>query len=821
MRVMRTANRPLTAHLGLTRCVLALIVAACGGQAVEESTSDLGADAASQDAPIVTTPTDSAPRDGASSNADVTLDVSVPAPDAGPHDAERPPPQPDASSPPMLTLQALAPRSCDVTLRFAAPQGTRAVLVAGDFTGWGNAPLAMVGPDAEGVFSRTLGPDDGLAPGATHAYKLIVDGQWQLDPSQRRQKFDGACINSAFQVPDCASRPLLEGVRLEATAQGQLTAEVGLRAAVQGTQRGSARFSLDGRWLPAEWSEARSTYRVTAQGLEPGRHTLRVTAEDEDGRIATPLTLPFWVEARPFDWRSATLYMALIDRFADGETANNRPASAADRLPRANDWHGGDLQGLRAALDAGYFDTLGVNAIWLSPVNAQSDRVHGGRDDPNQRFTAYHGYWPVSARRVEPRFGGDEALRDFVRAAHGRGVRVLLDLVNNQVHEDHEYVAAQPDWFRRGCVCGIDAGCGWSERPLDCLFAPYLPDINWRVPEAEAQFIADAESWVEDFEVDGFRIDAVKHVETTAVYNLRHRLDARFATPGAARIAMFGETAVGEGDRFDDGCGVRYDDGYAWVSAYAGATALDGQFDFPTHHRMQWGLLTGTLGFDAFETIVQDAERRYADDAVHVRFLGSHDTNRMATRAARDPAADCRWPASGVCEHLPGTVDDPQVYARLARAFAALYTLPGMPLLYMGDEVAQPGGGDPDNRRDMLFAAPLEAVRIGLTRPNVAQSTLLEHVSALGRARRDARAIGVGERRTLIAEPDVLVVEWTSAEAAALLVINQANQAQSREIASVGWPQAAAALAGAGTLEPVAAGARVSVPAGGFALWTR
>jgi len=829
MTAMRTRTRSLKVTFALAPWTLACLAVACQSQDHEPSAANRPADSAPQDTLVVSS--DAAPTDAERIAADAVSDARPESDaraesdalasgvDASLSDAELPV-LPDAAPAP-LELQTLAPRSCDLTLRFAAAPGTRSVLLAGDFTGWADAPLTMVGPDPQGQFSLTLSPADGLAPGATHAYKLIVDGEWRLDPGQTRQKFDGACVNSAFQMPDCAARPLLEGTRLEATPQGDLTAEVALRAAVQGAQRGAARFAIDGQRVAAEWSEARSAYLVTARGLDAGRYTLRVTAEDEDGRVATSLTLPFWVEARPFDWRSATLYMALIDRFADGDPSNNRPAPAADRLPRANDWHGGDLQGLRAALDAGYFDALGVNALWLSPVNTQSDRVHGGRDDPNQRFTAYHGYWPVSGRRVEPRFGGDAALRDFVRAAHRRGVRVLLDLVNNQVHEDHEYVAPHADWFRRGCVCGIDAGCGWSERPLDCLFAPYLPDINWRVPEAEAQFIADAEAWLEDFEVDGFRIDAVKHVETTAIYNLRDRLEARFGAPGAARVAMFGETAVGEGDRFDDGCGVRYDDGYAWVSAYAGATALDGQFDFPTHHRMQWGLLTGTLGFDAFEAIVQDAERRYADDAVHVRFLGSHDTNRMATRAARDPAADCRWPSAGVCEHLPGVVDDPAVYARLARAFAALYSLPGIPLLYMGDEVAQPGGGDPDNRRDMLVGAGLDGVRIGVTRPNAAQTRLLEQVGALGRARRDARAIGIGVRRALVAEADVLVVEWSAADAAALLVINQSAQPLTREVASAGWARGDAIAAGEGVLAPTEGGVRVSLPAGGFALWTR
>ena len=82
-------------------------------------------------------------------------------------------------------------------------------------------------------------------------------------------------------------------------------------------------------------------------------------------------------------------------------------------------------------------------------------------------------------------------------------------------------MAPHPDWFRSDCVCAIDPGCGWSERPLDCLFAPYLPDINWRVRDAERQFVADAVYWVAEYGVDGYRIDAVKHVERTFLQALR------------------------------------------------------------------------------------------------------------------------------------------------------------------------------------------------------------------------------------------------------------------------------------------------------------
>lgn len=711
-----------------------------------------------------------------------------------------------------IGFQATETRSCDVTLRAVLP-GAGRVQVAGEFTGWGDAPRDMAAGAGDGVFTLTLGPDDGLSPGATYAYKLIVDGEWRLDPAQSRQKFDGNCVNSAFELPACADAP-----EVAVTAIGN-TFEAIPRAAAGGSRELTLVFTLDGfPWSP--FCQL-GTCEADLSDLAPGRHVVTAQATDADGRTSTPLTVPFWVEAPgalPFEWRDATLYMFMIDRFANGDRGNDAPVRGDTPYP--NDWHGGDLQGAMRVLESGYFERLGINAIWLSPINEQAENAYPGRDVA-QTFTGYHGYWPVRGRAVEPRFGGDAALRAFVDEAHRRGIRVLLDLINNQIHQDHEYYRDHPDWFRTGCVCGTDPGCGWSERPLDCLFAPYLPDINWRVPGAERQFIDDALYWIETYGVDGFRVDAVKHVETNAIYNLRAAMDARFggAVPGAARLVMLGETAVGEGDRFDDGCGVRYGDGYAWISAYAGRNALDGQFDFPSHHRMQWGLMTDELGYDALEDIIRDLETRYPADATHVRFLGSHDSNRMATRAARDRAGDCRYMSGPPCDVMPGVPRDPAVFARLKRAFTVLYTLPGIPLLYAGDEVAMPGGNDPDNRRDMLFGPDLADIALSVLTPTAEQRDLGVFVERLGQARAALPALRRGRRQALVAEPTLFVVDFRTDDGRrALVVVNRGGDVVNR-VLDAPADVATVARLGEATVTVDAGSVRLSVPAGGVALF--
>ncbi|TNF34233.1 MAG: hypothetical protein EP329_07475, partial [Deltaproteobacteria bacterium] len=656
-------------------------------------------------------------------------------------------------------------RSCDLTVAFTPEPGATAVALAHEANGWSDTADPMADPDGDGVFTVTLSPGDALVSGYRYAYKVVVDGAWFLDPASTLRKYHGVCLNSAFELPDCNAGPTITVLAADVDAAAR-TADVRftLETAADGAQPDAIRVLLDGAEVHTSavtTSDDPLEIAVHLANFGPGKHRVSLRATDSAGRAAEPVDLPLWFEETDFDWRDSTLYMILIDRFANGRTDDDAPVG--DPVLPPADWHGGDLWGAAAAVEDGYFDRLGVDVIWLSPVNRQVNGHFLGRDD-GRDYSAYHGYWPVRGREVDPRYGGDDALHAFVDAAHAHGIRVLLDLINNQVHEQHTYYWQHPDWFRGECVCGIDPGCDWSERPLDCLFASYLPDINWRVRAAEDQFIADALFWVDAFDVDGFRIDAVKHVETNSIYNLRAQLARRFEQ-GGARHYLVGETAVDQSASADYGCDEVYEDGYSWVDAYVGPNALDGQFDFPTHHRMQESLLADTLDYDVLETVVADAAARYRSDALHVTFLGTHDSSRMASLAAVDPARYCTWPEEGGdCAALPGVSDDAAVYARLARAMTLLFTLPGRPLVYYGDEVALPGGRDPDNRRDMPWTGDLAALALSDTALSDAQLALRDRVAALGTARRESLALRRGQRFVLLAEPTLYVYGYATAD---------------------------------------------------------
>ena len=200
---------------------------------------------------------------------------------------------------------------------------------------------------------------------------------------------------------------------------------------------------------------------IDVRGLVAGKHHLTVRARDTAGRDIEPFTHPVWVEKHRFRWQDALIYQVMLDRFA-----GPGPLTLADPGARA----GGDLRGLLARVEAGDFERLGVNALWISPLNRNPTGLWAGVEGGAARYSSYHGYWPMAGREVDPVWGTDADVEALVAAAHARGIRVLMDVVLNHVHASHPSYAAHPEWFTHVCLCGT-AACPWSTAIETCWLA--------------------------------------------------------------------------------------------------------------------------------------------------------------------------------------------------------------------------------------------------------------------------------------------------------------------------------------------------------------
>lgn len=144
-------------------------------------------------------------------------------------------------------------------------------------------------------------------------------------------------------------------------------------------------------------------------------------------------------------WKDEILYFVMLDRFADGDFTNNQDVDLNNTLA----FHGGNLKGLREHL--GEIKELGATAIWITPINQQVTHPISNQGGP---FHPHHGYWANDFTQVDPRYGSEQDLKDLVTAAHGLGMKVILDTVYNHVGYGADWEKKKPEWLRTGVQCG-------------------------------------------------------------------------------------------------------------------------------------------------------------------------------------------------------------------------------------------------------------------------------------------------------------------------------------------------------------------------------
>ncbi len=644
--------------------------------------------------------------------------------------------------------------ACATTFRFEATGETLpdSVAVAGLFNDWDAEanPLEEVSP---GVWEGTVE----LAPGP-HPYKFVEITEWSMD-----ERYEGwvcdpeaalihcedgykdpwdtswqhACgsgttstCNSMVVVPDCNAPALtLSELRVDRAA-GTLSATI-TGSPGQGGEITAVTATLDGASTAVDW--AGDTGRISLSGLDSGRHTLRVDATDASGNTAEQLYVPVWMDAggeAPF--REGAIYFAFVDRFANGDLSIDGSEGATAPIA---DYAGGDFSGVTQMLD--YLDDLGVRTIWLS--NPQDNAEGAWAGDCDAVYAGYHAYWPDQARAVEEHFGTEADLHDLVQGAHDRGMRVIMDWVANHVHEDHPY-AQNADWFNDLAVCQDSSGgqSNWDRIPESCWFAPYLPDIDYAQPEILDLMVEDALWWVKTYELDGLRVDAVKHMPHAVVWNLEQRVLDELEHTEAGGDTEFWTV----GETFD---------GIERIQAYIsseGRPQLDGQFDFPLYYAVNSAFGDRSISLRDLEGALLTSEAAWGG-ALMSSFLGNHDVMRFSSVNTEGWQSSCE---EGVGLRNAGGPWDGAIYARMRLAWTFLYTQDSVPLVYYGDEFGIPGYGDPDNRQPLWWHLPgveggsHPSVEAAATAIGGDAGATARHVGALGRARRDHPAFWRGER---------------------------------------------------------------------------
>lgn len=495
------------------------------------------------------------------------------------------------------------------------------------------------------------------------------------------------------------------------------------------------KFVVDGTWM-ADPANA----RTSPDGYGGQNSVLRVECDD-------------CPEPPAIDWRDAVLYFVMLDRFANGDASNDDPLG----LEAAADYQGGDVAGLIETIESGYFADLGVNALWITSPLDNADGSGIGTD--GHYYSGYHGYWPKDLDIPDPRVATEAELEELVEVAHAHGLKVVIDYVMNHVHSESPIYQANPTWFwpndngsGGNCVCG--AGCSWDDnyQRKRCWFTDYLPDFDFNNGDARRWSVQNAVEWAKRIGADGYRLDAVKHIEDSWLLDLRGRLTGEVEEEQV--FYLVGETYTGDRDL------IKY-----YVNP---DTMLDGQFDFPLRASILGTILRRAGSMSDLVGFLDANASFYGDGAVMSTFLGNHDVPRSIHIAEDTPLwGDWDGGRERAWSNRPSLPASPNPFERVAVAYTLLMTTPGIPLIYYGDEFGMPGAGDPDNRRFMQWDGYSSN-----------QTWLRDQIAALAHIRAEHEALRRGTRRNLGTTGDVYTYEMSVPGDVVIVILNRGDDGE-------------------------------------------
>lgn len=447
------------------------------------------------------------------------------------------------------------------------------------------------------------------------------------------------------------------------------------------------------------------------------------------------------------DKQTMIMYFLMVDRFCNGDSLNDEPVDDPDILPKAN-YYGGDLEGVYEKVKDGYFTGLGVNTIWLSPISQNPKGAYGLYPNPHTKFSGYHGYWPVSNIRIDYRFGTKKDLHNIVRSVHDQHMNILLDYVANHVHQEHPVYKKHPDWATNLYLPDGSLNTErWDEHRLTTWFDTFLPTLDLRRKEVVNAMVDSAVFWIKEYHIDGFRHDATKHIDELYWRTLTRKV--KQLTKGEP-FYQIGETYGSP----------------KLISSYISSGMLDAQFDFNTYDNAVACFALPDESFGRLKNVLSDSWKYYGYSNLMGNISGNQDRARFISYAGGELSFNEDAKYAGWNRNIG--VGNPDAYEKLKMLHAFNMTIPGIPVIYYGDEIGMPGGNDPDNRRMMRFS--------GL---NEKEEDVKNTVGQLTRIREQNMALLYGQTEILQADQEVFAFVRTYFNNKILVIFNKGKEDKS------------------------------------------
>ena len=625
------------------------------------------------------------------------------------------------------------------------PKGAKvnSVQLAGEMNDW--TPTRNIFHQVGNVWKVSVD----LNPG-TYQYQLVIDDKWILDPANTvKVDNNNGGFNSLFKAGTSANRPTVETSKV---GPGSFTINIKYVNPAFSFVAYWQNFRLGRDYVKHMGTEMMITIPEEAKDIE--RSYIRIFCSDTfstGNDILLPLQSGTVVrdptDIKRSDKQGDVMYFVLVDRFCNGDTTNDKKVVHPDIKPQAN-YYGGDLEGIRKKIDDGYFKSLNINTLWISPIVQNPETAFREFPEPHDWYSGYHGYWPISLTRIDHRFGSEGVFRRMTDHAHHNNINVLIDLVANHVHEDYPLIKQHPEWRTK-----LDMPDGrknirlWDECRLTTWFDTFLPTLDFSSKEVVKLEVDSSAFWINHYGIDGFRHDATKHISTAFWRALTLKLKQETTRP----LYQLGETYGSK----------------ELIGSYIGSGMMDGQFDFNLYFDAREAFANDDVTFDKVAATLQQSIDFYGSHHLMGNISGNHDLPRFASLAGgglsfSEDARKAGW-------NRDVKLGSDSAYSKMAMLIAFINAIPGVPVIYYGDEIAMPGAGDPDNRRMMVFD--------GLTDK---QKKLKETVAKLFAIRTSHLSLMYGETE-VYAKDDIMIIRRSYFSERVIFVFNKSKQKQKIE----------------------------------------
>jgi len=650
-----------------------------------------------------------------------------------------------------FSYSLLLERSPKIHYRFGFDPGNKKykkVQVAGQMNDWNASSGYMFLNDGKWYIDLHLFP-------GKYQYKMVCDGKWSCDRNNPDSASNGNTgFNSVLTLGNLNPSGL--PVLYTKEADGKKLS-LGLKNHADTVYVLWENHLLDSRFWKQDSNGIHITAPSNAGSFE--RSFIRAWAVNKTG-ISNGILVPLRngkvitdaSKLERTDQEAMILYFMMVDRFRDGKPENNNPVKDKDIDPRVN-YMGGDIVGITRAIDDGYFTKLGVNTLWISPVTQNPYQGYVEFPAPHRKFSGYHGYWPITLSTVDTRFGTADELHSMVNDAHGKGLNVVLDFVSHHVHQEYAVLKAHPDWITKLDLPGKRKNIRlFDEQRLTTWFDIFLPTFDLTRPEVSNMVSDSAAFWIREYNIDGFRHDAAKHVPENYWRQLTSKLNQQVVIPQGRQIYQIGETF---GSR-------------ELIKSYINPGMLDAQFEFNLYWDAKSAFANDNSSFRDLNYSLQQSFSYFGEHNLMGNITGNQDMPRFISGASgalspTEDAGEAGWKRNIEVKDTIG-------YRKLACLMAFNMTIPGIPVIYYGDEYGMAGAGDPDNRRMMKFDS---------LSPREQQQ--LEVSTKLVNFRKNSLPLIYGDFATLKVSEKVFVYMRTYFDKAVIVVFNKDKNSKTIE----------------------------------------